>query len=371
MLWRMVNMSLAYFSKAFDTINHDILFGKLDHYGVRGVALKWIKDFLSNREQFVIYNGIKSKSRGITCGVPQGSILGPLLFLIYINDLVNATECSFPILFADDSNLFFTSKDCSDLQRKVNQELIYITDWLDTNKLSLNINKTNYMVFCKRKTPADMSIKIRNNEIGRVYFTKFLGVQVDHKLEWKEHINYISQKLSKSIGIISKAKRILNKSTLINLYYTFVYPYFSYCIHIWGKSFKTYVDKIFKIQKRIVRMLCNAKYLDHTDPLFLECKLLKVNSVYEYAIAIFMYKIKNDISPKCMKEYFSINSDIHSYNTRQASLYHVPNYRNDKCQVSIKYQGPTIWNNIPEDIRNSSSLNSFKIHVKRYLLIKQ
>jgi len=227
------------------------------------------------------------------------------------------------------------------------------------------------MIVCKRKTPADMSIKIRNNEIGRVYFTKFLGVQVDHKLEWKEHINYISQKLSKSIGIISKAKRILNKSTLINLYYTFVYPYFSYCIHIWGKSFKTYVDKIFKIQKRIVRMLCNAKYLDHTDPLFLECKLLKVNSVYEYAIAIFMYKIKNDLSPKCMKEYFSINSDIHSYNTRQASLYHVPNYRNDKCQVSIKYQGPTIWNNIPEDIRNSSSLNSFKIHVKRYLLIKQ
>ena len=308
---------------------------------------------------------------GIACGVQQGSILGPLLFLIYINDLVNATKWSFPILFADDSNLFFTSKNWADLQIKVNQELINITNWLDTNKLSLNINKTNYMIFCKRKIPADISIKIRNTEIGRVYCTKFLGVQVDHKLDWKEHINYISQKLSKSIGIICKAKRILCRPTLINLYYTFVYPYFSYCIHVWGKSYKTYVERIVKIQKKIVRMICNAKYLDHTDPLFLECKLLKVKSIYEYAISIFMYKIQNDLSPKFMREHFSINSDIHSYNTRQSLLYHVPDYGNDKCQASIKYQGPVIWNNIPKDIRNSTSLDSFKIHFKRFLLIKQ
>ena len=174
------------FSKAFDTVDHDILLFKLSHYGIRDNALLWFKSYLSNRNQFVAYDGVRSSLKTIKCGVPQGSILDPLLFLIYINDLRNVCGNSLPILFADDSNIFTVGKKLDDIEKLINKELADISMWLNANRLSLNIKKTRYMVFSRKKrTDKKIDIKINNHSISETKSSKFLGVYIDNCLNWK------------------------------------------------------------------------------------------------------------------------------------------------------------------------------------------
>ena len=185
------------FSKAFDTVDHDILLSKLFYYGIRGPAYDWFQSYLSDRSQYVTYNGVKSSTKPIKCGVPQGSILGPLLFLIYINDLPNVCKVTMPFLFADDTHLFTSGDDLDDMYDTANHELNNIAEWLKVNKLSLNVKKTHYMVFSginsSRSTATrTKNLKIYGEEISEVSKTKFLGVIIDNKLKWQHHIAYIS-----------------------------------------------------------------------------------------------------------------------------------------------------------------------------------
>jgi hypothetical protein len=184
------------FSKAFDTVNHDILLKKLDFYGVRGIANQWIASYLSNRSQYVSYLNNKSDPGKITCGVPQGSILGPLLFLLYINDLAYVSRELYSILFADDTNVFISGNDIKSIADKMNIELDTVVRWLIANRLSLNINKTKYMVFSpsKKILNKDFEIILSGTKLEEVANIKFLGVVLDNKLNWKDHIAYIFQK---------------------------------------------------------------------------------------------------------------------------------------------------------------------------------
>ena len=185
------------FRKAFDTVDHSILLDELYHYGIRGVAHDWILSYLTGRKQFVEYNGSKSKILDVKCGVPQGSNLGPLLFLVYINDLAFVSPELFAVLFADDSNFFCTGRDLPTVFKKVNYELNAIVDWLNANKMSLNVEKTHFMIFHPKgkKIHHSESIKIMGSNISEVKFTKFLGVMIDCLLTWKNHIDYICSKI--------------------------------------------------------------------------------------------------------------------------------------------------------------------------------
>ena len=174
------------FSKAFDTVNHEILLSKLHHYGIRDNAYAWLKSYLCNRTQFVSYNTYKSSEKVITCGVPQGSILGPLLFLIYINDLSKICCFTTPFLFADDTNLLHHNKDPKILEKEINQDLDKISEWLKANRLSLNIKKTHYMVFTNKRCAIDITLTIDGSKIESTQQTKFLGVIIDDKLNWKK-----------------------------------------------------------------------------------------------------------------------------------------------------------------------------------------
>ena len=179
------------FSKAFDTVNHDILLQKLSLYGIQDTALTWFKDYLHNRTQYVTYNSTKSIKQIITCGAPQGSIQGPLSFLLYVYDLATMSNAFWPVLFADVTSLFISGKDPEVMCDAINNDLAKIQEWLYCNKLSLNVLKTHYMIFTARnKTATDLDIKINEVRIERVYETKFLGVLVDSQLAWKQHIEY-------------------------------------------------------------------------------------------------------------------------------------------------------------------------------------
>ena len=196
------------FSRAFDTISHPILLKKLAYYGFRGIALEWVANYLCNRQQYVVHNNVKSRMGKIALGVPQGSILGPLLFLLYINDICNISKNVSTILFADDTNIFATGKNITEVTRIMNYEINLINQWIQSNKLSLNIDKTNYMIMSaprsKIKTD-ECNIMIDGKNIVRVPRTKFLGIILDENMSWKYHIEYICNKVSKCIGILLRA----------------------------------------------------------------------------------------------------------------------------------------------------------------------
>ena len=233
------------FSKAFDTVDHSILKMKLNKYRIKGTQLKWFEDYINDRKQYITYNNsAKSKSQTIKCGVPQGSILGPLLFLIYINDLSTVSEACLPILFADDTNILITGINIDVMCQQLNDDLEKIQEWLCCNKLSLNVLKTHYMIFSPgNKIISDVDMKICNVNINRVYVTKFLGIQIDAQLNWKKHIEYINKKLCKCTAILLKVRKVLHNNCLINFYYTFAYPYFIYCNNIWGNTYPTVISK--------------------------------------------------------------------------------------------------------------------------------
>ena len=240
------------FSKAFDTVNHDILLQKLYYYGIRGNAYEWFKSYLTDRVQYVTYNGVQSSPKKIQCGVPQGSILGPLLFLLYINDLPNVCAKTMPFLFADDTNLFISRKNSHELYEAANNDLNAISEWLQVNRLSLNVKKTHYMLFSSTKIMStNAELKIEAEIFSEVTKTKFLGVIIDNRLNWQHHISYISWKCAKGISIIIKLRKFLNNESLRSLYYAFIYLYLMYCNHFWGNACSVYLNKLSVLQKRL------------------------------------------------------------------------------------------------------------------------
>ena len=214
------------FAKAFDTVNHEILLKKLHHYGIRGTPLNWFKSYLFDRQQLKEINDTLSDIDYIKCGVPQGSILGPLLFLIYINDIVNTSTVLKFFLFADDTTIIFSSKPSAMVEKVLNDELKKVNKWLVSNKLSLNINKSCYLNFSLLHNPStDINVKIANKLLERKRVTKYLGVLIDDKLSWKDHIHSVNMKLRKGIGIISKLIDFVMQSTSRSLYFSCIHPY--------------------------------------------------------------------------------------------------------------------------------------------------
>ena len=335
------------FSKAFDTVNHTILLTKLYHYGIRGPAFTWFQSYLSDRQQFVTYNGIQSSMKVVKCGVPQGSILGPILFLLYINDLANICRNTLPFLFADDTNLFISGTDLTQIEEMLNLELREISLWLKVNKLSLNVKKTHYMLFTnKRSHKPSICVNIDGHPIDEVQYTRFLGIYIDNKLNWKKYIAYISGKVSRGIGIILKARKVLNSDALKSLYFSFVYPFFNYCSHVWGNAYATNLCPLVILQKRIIRIITFSKYLDHTGPLFKELGFLKIGEINKYLFGKLMYRWYNSQVPLLFPDMFQYVRNIHGYGTRQADQLYIPKVKTNLVMCSLEYKGPFIWNSI-------------------------
>ena len=214
--------------------------------------------------------------------MPQGSILGPLLFIIYLNDFSRASDILFSILFADDTTVLIEGSSYNNITTILNKELIKIDTWLQANKLTVNTKKTHYMIFHRA------NVFIRQDKISLTRSTQFLGIIIDDKLKWTEHIAYVKNKISKSSGILSKARNYIDKKTLKQLYYSFVYPYLIYGIEIWGNASNIHLDPIIKLQKRCVRIITFSNYLESTSPLFRTLEILNLKQIVIHRIMLMM-----------------------------------------------------------------------------------
>ena len=348
------------FAKAFDTVNHDILLDKLERYGIRGIALSWIRNYLINRMQCTEIGDVQSELELIKCGVPQGSVLGPLLFLIYINDIVNSSKLFQFTLFADDTSLYYSCKNTHNLEKVINDELAKISDWLSANRLSLNVAKSKLLYFTNknRNFLKGIKIEINNQTLQEVDSAKYLGVHVDNKLSWNVHTNNIKLRLSKGISMLAKIRHYVPESVLRSLYFTFINSHTGYNLLNWGTAPSTYIDTISAKTRKAIRIISFENKDEPALPLFKKHSILPLEKDFELKQAIFMWKLENNLIPKSLARNFRTNRNriIPILNRLESSAKH------------ITFAGPRMWQTLPDSIKSLAFPKTFSKAVKNYLL---
>ena len=355
--------------KAFDTVDHKILLSKLQCYGIRGLALDWIKSYLANRGQYVCYNNSNSELKNIKCGVPQGSILGPVLFILYINDMCEVSKLLNIILFADDTSIFYSTRNIVDITCTVNNELEKLDIWFRVNKLSLNMNKTNFIMFTnKKQLRPTVNIVLNGKNIEQVSHTKFLGVIIDENLTWREQIKTVETKVSKSIGVLYETKDVLDIQALRTLYQSLVEPYMSYCCEIWGNTYPSRVRKLSLLQKKAIRIIYSLDYHGHTSVFFHCSRILKLQDLITHRTMVMLYKANNHCLEGRVQAFFEPTAAVHKYDTRQSKLFYVKKANTTHRLLSITVRGIHVWNGLESNIRQLPSLQQFKKSLKSTLL---
>ena len=347
--------------KAFDTVDHEILLSKLKYCGIRGIINDWFRSYLFNRKQFTTVLGQSSKVGQILYGVPQGSVLGPLLFLIYINDLPNSLCYTESFMFADDTALLLSDFKLKTIKKKINIDLKLISQWLNSNKIALNVIKTEAVLFRHPKKKLNYKIKLKLNGKS-IYFSshvKYLGVILDEHLNWSYHMTNLAVKLRRSNGIISKLRHSVSKNILISVYYALFHSNLTYGIQIWAQHIQKN-SQISKLQKTAMRLLTFSAYNAHSKPLFEKLNILSVPDIVFFRNISLIYSTLKGITPHEIQSILNLSYTPQLHLTRNASLKLLFKHKVNTSKFgiwSIRFQSITNWNILQSHFNNIDLLS--------------
>ena len=349
------------FQKAFDTVNHDILLKKLEHYGFRGVIGNWFRSYLSGRKQKVVINGFESESKDLLHGVPQGSVLGPILFLIYINDLHKCIKYSTTYHFADDTNLLNISKDYKSLQRKVNYDLFSLHKWLTANKISLNNGKTELIYFRKSGKAPTLNITLHGKTLIPTKVVKYLGIYLDEFLSGEAQCSELIKKLNRANGMLAKARHYVPDLELKNIYHAIFSSHILYGSQVWTPKLISVTDKVSRLQKAAMRIMTFSEFKAHSEPLFKKLQILKFSDTLLLNNCLFVYDYFHTKLPNSFNNTFTRTNNLYEYSTRQATTgkLFIPPYKTTTFGLKCIYKRCIdSWNKISTEFNLINKVNN-------------
>ena len=356
-------------SKAFDTVDHHLLLQKLTYIGLTDSTVQWFRSYLTNRLQITAVGDAHSSAAKMPVGVPQGSILGPLLFLIYVNDLPNCPLASDIVLYADDTVLYYSSKDLTDLQCHLNADLETVSEWFSRNLLTLNISKCNFVIFGsphKLNRIQEVSIQVKGTRIDRTESFQYLGVTLHQSMSWSDHIDSVCKKINQRIGLIRRVRNLLPLQARVALYNTLILPLFDYGDFVWGdKNNLTIMSDLQVLQNKAAKVLLGLPIRSSSTQALksLDLKLLSSRRFFHRCTAIH----KCLIGSTDFDFNFIRNQAVHSHNTRRSNDLRLPLSRTNWGKQMFIYQAAKDWNSLPSELKDTHVLSIFKAKLKTFL----
>ena len=346
-------------SRAFDSLNFNFVAKKLSKLGIQGSLQQWIYSFLNNRKIVVRIDDKTSSQFEINSGIPQGSVLGPLIFLMFINDLPDYILDGEVFIFADDTNIIISDLSIPKVIEKVNNVLMQFDHWCQKNRFIINYSKTMAIEFhkCSRPKIADLKLCINNHPITVGNQCKFLGTMIDECLSYNDCINCICSKINKQYFAILTLKNCLNEQGLLTAYYSLIYSTISYNIIVYGLAVES--SRVFIAQKRIIRLMYNLSYRQSCRQTFKEKKILTFTSIFLFKILVYIFTNKDQ---------YRKNSDIHDHLTRKNNQIRLERFNYSSFKKSPQYAGCYFFNMLPQEISSATTLTSFKSKLKNHLL---